>query len=225
MLVIVPTRERPANVRRLAQAAADTCTAGTAFLFVSDADDPLLDESVAAAGPWLTAVLPERLPLVPKMNAAAAQYTDVPVLAFLGDDCVPRVRGWDQMLVRAIDDMGGTGYAYPDGLGRTDIPEHVAVSSDIVRALGWLGCPAVSHFCVDNIWADIGNGAGCLRFVPGAVVEHMHWTQGKGPKDHVLKRAIDNAPGDKAGYERWRSGQMTADIATVQMVMRQEDSA
>jgi hypothetical protein len=222
MLVLVPSRERPGNVARFAQAAMGTSSCDV--LFILDRDDPLLNEAYAAAKPYQCRVLP-RMSVVPKLNQAAAENLSYPVLMFTGDDTIPRTAGWDTLLTGAIAAMGGTGYAYPDGLARTDIPEHVAISSDIVRALGWFACPYMTHFCIDNAWADIGNGAECIRFVPEAVVEHMHWTQGKGPKDHVLKRAIDNAAGDYAGYDRWRSEQMTADIATVQMVMRQEDSA
>ena len=74
----------------------------------------------------------------------------------------------------------GPAIAYPwDGM-REDIPEAPVVSSQIVRALGWLINPAVSHYYGDNTLADLGRGAGCLRFLRAVAVDHAHPGRGAG---------------------------------------------
>src|SRR5262249_32622549 len=77
-------------------------------------------------------------------------------LASFGDDMVPRTRGWDRALCRAIADMGGTGFSYPWDGTREDVPEAVVMSSDIVAALGWMCLPGLAHWYCDDTWAALG---------------------------------------------------------------------
>lgn len=202
---------------RLGRAARDTAAGAGELLFIFDDDDPVLSDQVLAAKEcgWRYEVQ-ERLITVPKVNLAAARHVDdYPVLMFLGDDHVPATAGWDGDIVTAIGSLGGTGYAYPWGLGRTDTPEVCAITADVIKALGWFGLPSLQHFYVDNVWADIGNGAGCLAFLPGTILEHMHWTFGKGPRDHINDLAISCTARDEQAYNEWRATQMAADVATV----------
>ena len=138
-------------------------------------------------------------------------------LASFGDDHVPRTRGFDKALVDACT-QDGPAIAYPwDGM-REDIPEAPVVSSEIVRALGWLINPAVSHYYGDNTLADLGRGAGCLRFLRAVAVDHAHPGRGAGTSDATYRSASPLIPADRAAYQAWRASQMAADIATVAAV-------
>jgi hypothetical protein len=222
LLVMVPSRERPANVARFAAAAQDTVTGATDIVFILDDDDPCLHRSAAACGRWDHVVLPRTAPgAVPKLNAAAARYAArYPVLMFAADDTVPRTRGWDEAVTSAIAGMGGTGMAYPNGLGRTDVPELVAISSGIVTALGHFGLPSIRHYWVDSYWAALGFGAGCLRYLPDVVLEHMHHTFGKGAYDHVYRMGEQFFAADRAAFEAWRADGMEADLAVVRGLVK-----
>jgi hypothetical protein len=221
LLVMVPSRERPANVARFAAAAQQTVTGATDILFIFDDDDPRLHKSVTACGRWQHTVLPRvEVGAVSKLNAAAAAHAgEYPVLMFAADDTVPRTRGWDEAIVAAV---GGTGMAYPSGLGRTDVPELVAISSDIVRALGWFALPSIRHYWCDSAWADLGRAAG-IRFLPDVVLEHMHHTSGKGDHDHVYRMGERFYAADREAYLAWRADGMEADLAVVREVLKQSD--
>lgn len=216
MLVMVPSRERPANVARFAREAQRTVTGDTDILFIFDGDDPRLHKSVSACGRWSHCVLPRsEVGAVSKLNAAAkAHAADYPVLMFAADDTVPRTKGWDEAILAAV---GSTGMAYPNGLGRTDVPELVAISSDIVRALGWFGLPSIHHYFVDSYWRDIGAAAG-IRFLPDVVLEHMHHTFGKGEHDHVYRMGEQFYAADHEAYKAWQRDGMEADLAVVRAV-------
>jgi hypothetical protein len=223
MLVMVPSRERPANVARFAEAAARTMSGAGEVLFIFDEDDPLLNENIASAhrpGRWPYGVrVQPRLITGPKLNFAARVYAGAyPVLMFTGDDTVPATQWWDTEILKTISAMGGAGMVYPNGLGRTDIPEHVAISSDIVRALGWFVYPGISHYYCDNVWADLGNGAGCLQLREDVVLEHHNVLYGKGPRDHVLRIAENHAAADYAAYQDWCAQHRDTDIQTVKNV-------
>lgn len=215
----MPSRERPQNVERLGKAARETIGPDGKLLFIFDEDDPFLDENLdrADAFGWQSEIQP-RLITVPKVNLAARRHLDEKYLMFLGDDHIPRTPSWDSHIIAAFGALGGTGFVYPWGLGRTDTPEVCAISTDIVRALGWFGYPGVQHFYVDNVWADLGNGAECMVFLQDVILEHMHWTFGKGPRDHINELAIGCTGSDERAYNEWRNTQMAADIATVRKI-------
>ena len=136
----------------------------------------------------------------------ASQY---PYLASFGDDMIPRTPGWDKALMRAIADMGGAGFAYPWDSVREDIPEAVVLSSSIVSALGWMCEPSLSHWYVDNVWADLGRGAGCLRHCRVIAVDHVK--QG----DQTARDSGEQFAADRDAYYQWRRTRMADDTKKV----------
>lgn len=214
LLVIVPSRGRPNNIARLLDAVHATAKAQTHVHVAVDDDDPELDryryvmEQAAGEGDRLTAG--PRKGLCEWTNEVAVQRAgEYPFLASLGDDMVPRTPGWDAALIRGITGMGGTGIVYPwDGM-REDIPEAVVLSSDIVQALGWMCEPSLKHWYPDNVWADLGRGAGCLRHLRAIAVDHQ-WKADQTSRDSGEKLA-----GDRDAYYAWRKTRMAGDIKTV----------
>jgi len=179
-----------------------------------DDDDPELDRyqyvmnKAGADGDVLTAG--PRKGLAGWTNEiAVGQAGAYPYLASLGDDHVPYTPGWDRALVNAIVRMGGTGFAYPWDATREDIPEAVVLSSDIVKALGWMCEPTLSHWYVDNVWADLGWGIGGLRHLRAIKVEHA-WKA-----DQTSKDSGEKMEADRRAYFSWRTERMAQDIAVL----------
>ena len=165
LLVIVPSRGRPQNIARLLDSVHATSRAETHLHVAVDEDDEKLPQyravmdKAGAEGDVLE--VGTRKGLCGTTNDVAVRRAgEYPFLASLGDDMVPRTPGWDAALIRAINDMGGTGIAYPWDGTREDIPEAVVMSSDIVQVLGWMCMPDLAHWYPDNCWADLGRGAG-----------------------------------------------------------------
>jgi hypothetical protein len=218
LLVIVPSRGRPDRLAAMLAATLGLSGMDTDVAVCLDDDDVPPYEQVSLdtdmrvswhAGPrdtvagWTNTV-------------AAAQAGYYRALASLSDDHVPRTPGWDRLLLGAIDGMGGTGFAYGDDLLQGEIiPTAVVVSSDIVRALGWMCEPAHRHYWIDNVWKDLGQGAGCLAYVPGVVIEHCHPGVGKGAWDATYAAEAARDGEDEAAYREWRAGRMAGDVATV----------
>jgi len=224
MLVMVPVRGRRANAGRFIAAFGETVRGATDLLLIGDDDDPSYNGlDLAGAQMMKLPCMPgpggKLIPptIVVKMNTAAGLYADrYPVLMFTGDDTIPRTEGWDKLLCAAIAGMGGTGYAYPDDRRRNDIPEHVAISSNIFWALGWFANPALKHFYIDNTWADLGSGAECIRYVPEAVLEHKHPTCcPEVAGDATYAGAAGHLPGDYARYLEWQATRYQQDLAKI----------
>jgi hypothetical protein len=220
LLVIVPSRGRPQNVARLLDSVRETRRIDTHVHVAVDEDDEKLPQyravmdKAGAAGDVLEAG--PRKGLCAWTNEIAVRRAgEYPFLASFGDDHVPRTPGWDLALCRAITDMGGTGFAYPWDGTREDIPEACVMSSDIVAALGWMCMPSLAHWYPDQVWADLGRGAGCLRHCRAIAVDHVHPATGQARADATTRDNGRSLDADRDAYWAWRKGRMAADIKTI----------
>jgi hypothetical protein len=159
---------------------------------------------------------------------AAVNAGEYRAFASLGDDHVPRTQGWDGLLLDALCDLNdsGTGIAYGDDLHQGQrLPTAPVVSADIVEALGWMCEPSLAHMYVDNVWRDLGRGAGCLAYVPGVVVEHCHPDAGKASPDGTYAESRSAETADREAYGRWQRERMADDAAAVKALLADRDGA
>jgi hypothetical protein len=220
LVVIVPSRGRPDAAVELAQAFADT-EATAHLVFAVDEDDSTRFSYAEAlkSYPWSTVHwAPAPSTMVKTLNVAANLFVnEAHAIGFMGDDHRPRTPGWDRLYVEALRDLG-TGIVYGNDLLQGErIPTQVAMTSDIVRALGHMAPPTLTHLYVDNYWRDLGEAAACLRYLPDVVVEHMHPVAGKADWDEGHKRV--NQPSmyqrDAEAYGRYVTEHFEADLAKV----------
>jgi hypothetical protein len=234
LVVIVPSRGRPQAARELVDAFAETCVAKTKLLFAVDETDPS-SYNVTNLLSYIHHVVVNVVICPSKSMGEALHMAAVNVclpeswspspenfpppfaVGFMGDDHRPRTKGWDQRYLDALREMG-TGIVYGNDLlqgGR--IPTQVAMTSDIVRALGYMAPPTLRHLYVDNFWKDLGTAADCIRYLPDVIVEHMHPVAGKAQWDESYKRV--NAPAmyehDARAYAEYRRDFFADDVAKV----------
>ena len=219
LLVIVPSRGRPQNIARLLDSVHATRRAETHLHVAVDEDDEKLPQyqavmDKAGADGDVLEVGPRKGLCGTTNDLAVRRAGEYPFLASLGDDHVPRTPGWDAALIRAIRDMGDTGFAYPWDGTREDIPEAVVMSSDIVAALGWMCEPSLKHWYPDNAWADLGRGAGCLRHLRAIAVDHRN-AVAAGRSDQTARDNGESLEADRDAYWAWRAARMADDIATI----------
>jgi hypothetical protein len=219
LAVLTPSRGRPQQALRLAESLS-LCEGDTDILFGLDYDDITLSAYMqllpALQSPHIFTVVGEREALGPKTNTLWAEVHDLYThFASFGDDHLPRTQGWDLALMTAAMP---TGISYGDdtAMGR-DLTTAPVITADIPEALGWVCLPGLRHYCVDNVWKDLGSGAGCLTYCPEVVVEHLHHTTGKSYHDSTYAEAGGFHEGhpDYHAYLRWRQYDMENDVATV----------
>lgn len=149
-------------------------------------------------------------------HVALEQMHAYRALMVLGDDHIPRTEAWDSLLLDAIAQMGGTGIAYGDDLLQgARLPTAAMISSGIVAALGWMAEPSMRHYLIDNVWQDLGEGAGCLAYLPDVILEHCHPGNGKAVYDATYTEEAARDREDQAAYDRWCEQGRAADVATV----------
>jgi hypothetical protein len=232
LLVIVPSKGRPQSVARVYEAWVKTGAFEHAKLvFAVDADD---SKHSAYFDADLLRGLPQPgnatvyfqtfatwQPMVPKLNECAriACLADdrFEMVAFMGDDHVPRSHGWAARYVEALRDLG-TGIVYGDDLVQGEkLPTQWAMTSDIVSALGRMVPAPVEHLYCDNAVLDLGRAADCIRYLPDVVIEHCHPVAQRGAWDAGYERVNSRTQyaADRARYLTWRRDQMAADAETV----------
>lgn len=231
LVVIVPSRGRPEAAHELCQVFGDTCSTTTHVVFAIDDRDSgqIYDYPFGQVWGGLVEATTWRNPstnMVEALNCAARSVLDGEMpgveepfaICFMGDDHRPRTKGWDARYLEALRELG-TGIVYGnDLLQGENLPTQVAMTSDIVQAIGHMAPPVLTHLYVDNYWKELGDRAGCLRYLPDVVVEHMHPVAGKAEWDEGHRRV--NEPGmyqadQRAFREYAASGRLSADVHAV----------
>lgn len=187
LTILVPTRERPENARRLMEAFTKTCTSDTELIFVVDDNDPRLFDYVDCLDMAARALIvpPGRRGMVDATNEAFRIFQPELGFAvgFFGDDVLPRTDGWDTELLKELRELG-TGVAYGNDLLQGErIATHPVLTTDIPRTLGWLAYPGLEHLCVDVVIQRLGAELGKLAYRDDVILEHLHPANRKAPND------------------------------------------
>lgn len=222
--LIVPSRGRPHNVKRLAQAVTETASEVHLTIAV-DEDDPDLetyrDDHDGSDDPYVLHIGPRRR-LVGTLNELATQV-EQRYVAFMGDDHLPRTEGWDKRFLDELDQVGPGGIVYGnDKIQGPNLPTHVCMDRRIVDVLGFMAPPALTHLYADNFWMDLGNALGTLRYLPDVVIEHMHPLSGQGAWDDTYAdcNSDDRSNTDAQAYAEYQSGHFPADVAKLKEALR-----
>jgi len=178
-LVILPTRSRP-------DSAAETVALLKENSVISDIC-VAIDEDQSELYPRIDGVIYEvnpRLRMNGTLNLVANKYADkYETIYFLGDDHKPRTHGWDESLYEPIK-ARGYGLAYGnDLLQKQNLATAVMMSTNIIRAIGYMAPPKLVHLYMDNFWMNLGQALQCINYKGDVIVEHMHYMAGKAAAD------------------------------------------
>jgi hypothetical protein len=235
VVAVIPTRGRPRQAREALEAIRDTAAlVSTEVVIVVDADDPLLPDyrrELAPAPrnhatPATLVVLAgdDTGNLVRATNTVSmriAREDPAAIIGNLGDDHRTRTPGWDRAITEAL---ATPGIAYGDDLIHgAHLPSAPFISAAIVLALGWYALPCCRHLYIDDAWRELGQAAGCLRYLPDVVVEHMHPAVRKAEWDDGYERVNNQAAveRDRTAFRRWRtSTDFNADVRNVRLARR-----
>lgn len=219
LLTLVPTRNRVENALGLLHTWYDTSEEeSSGLLFIVGTEDPRFDEYVEKIPKQHILTFPQR-GLVKALNYAVSEgyAEEYEALGFMGDDHRPRTVGWDRSYLDSLQQLE-YGYVYGNDLLMGErIPTQVAISSSIIRALGFFGPPGFTHLNVDLTWKDMGEAIGKLKYLPDVIVEHMHPAAGKSVNDsgynHVNSKMMVKLDGIE--YERWKKQDFRSQVHRV----------
>lgn len=235
LAIIVPTRGRPQNVARLVALDAPEVD----WYFCVDSDDA---EAVAYAEAlkinqapeehegklWcsrdgdvvLVTGAPQRM--VPWINQISASdvLAEYDYVGFMGDDHLPRTPHWDQRICEALHRLG-TGIVYKNDLLQCEkLPTVGFMTTDIVRALGYMAPPCLEHMFVDNFWLDIGRAIRRIKYLGDVVIEHVHPAAGKAPMDASYETTSPMMITDGKAYAEYKASEFFHDVVKLEALLK-----
>jgi hypothetical protein len=124
----------------------------------------------------------------------------------------------DITALEEIDAMQPLGVVYTaDGIQNENLPTSVFMDAEIVRRLGWMVPPGITHLYCDNAWKNIGEALGTLTYLDDVLVEHMHPMASKAPMDagYAEVNSAHRYEADRAAYRQWLAAGLPDDMRRV----------
>lgn len=235
LVIVIPSRGRPENIRKVISAWDFTNAWDVADMVVAvDADDPeiggylALFEETKLPGdadepdtPLFSLVtLTEWVPMVHKLDKVARNLAfarKYKAIGFAGDDHLPRTINWAQTYLAQLAELE-TGLVHSDdGYQGANICTEWAVTTDVVTTLERMIPAPVEHMYSDVSLHDLMSAAGALRYLPQVRIEHMHPIVKKAETDEQYQRvnSRDQFARDKAIYDSWKNGRFSEQLAAI----------
>lgn len=210
-LVVIGTRSRPDNAVR-AFSALKKVSSISDFAMIINEDQADLYPKIDGV---TTHVVESHHGVNGKFNAVIPEYLDrYETITGIDDDCLVQTQDWDAILSEPIKKIGfGISYGN-DGMQGQLLPTKVMISTNITKALGFWCPPALFHSFADNFWKYLGESIGSLHYFRDVNMEHLHWMNGKAPKDTTYEsNTKDLFLKDKNAYNAYLRNDFALDIA------------
>jgi hypothetical protein len=212
-LVILPTRSRPDNAERCINALKEHSVMSDFVIAIDDDQSdlyPRLDGVTYEVNP--------RLRMNGTLNLVANKYADkYETIFFLGDDHLVQTPSWDEYLTKAIAHKG-YGLAYGnDLLQKHHLATAVMMSTNIIKAVGYMAPPKLVHLYMDNYWMILGQRLGTLWYFDNVIIEHLHPVAGKVEWDEQYREANSNevANADRMELHRYMEEDFAGELEKI----------
>lgn len=225
ILITTPTRQRAERAREMI-AAWQKCTTGRSeIVFYVDDDDSDLEQYQTMATDKIRIVVGRGIGMNASYNALFDINPDYDFYAPFDDDQHIRTPGWEDIAIAKLHENNDWGLVYGDDLFRhADIASAPVLSGKMMRCAGWIGLPGLEHMYCDDVWMDVARACDGLFYMPELVIEHMHFWNGKAPKDTTYE-ATNNEKvysHDKRVYDRWKKKELPSLAAKLQTLMEKD---
>jgi len=195
--VLVPTRGRPHNMRRMVDSGRATADGRVEYVFYIDDDDtPSRDMAITlhneAADVFWTHGPRGALNLSQLWNECQQIATEE-IYQHSCDETVYRTPGWDTAVAEAFENEfpDGIGLVYGrDGIHDENLATHGFITRKWVEAVGYFVPPYFSSDYNDLWLHEVAGAVGRRWFLPDVFTEHMHPAVGKGPLDQTHQERL-----------------------------------
>lgn len=220
IIVICPSRGRPKMLGEMIQSFLKTSKISMLTIGL-DSDDPYLHEYMRILKDQDSSI--QFIVLKPRtttqiINEIAFLPSEAKFLSVTNDDFIYHTDGWDVILTEEIKSRGKVGIAYGnDLLQNQNMPTTNVISSEIIKTLGWLQLPTLTHLYGDSVWGYLGRQAECLYHRPDVIIEHKHYFSKKVLKDETFLRtnSTEMYNRDHEAFADWVANQSKSDIEKI----------
>lgn len=204
----LPTRRRFDKLTKFLQSAEETCRTTYIVLLVQEEELQELRaeyDAICARFSKIAVKATKSEGMAAKIQEA---YAECPVKAswigILADDLIARTVHWDVILLSQLNGYNfvsaDDGWQAPRRIGGGGI----ALSGDLVRAIGYIVPDGIKHLYWDDFLETLGRDMGIWQFCPDVLMEHKHASLEVKPID--ANTAILNSflAADEKAYRIWR---------------------
>ena len=115
------------------------------------------------------------------------------------------------MMIDKIEQEGGLGIAYGNDLLQGDkLPTAAVLSANIIKVMGYIMPPELTHLRIDVAWRKLGVSIGKLFYMPEIIIEHLHPSANKAEWDegYVRVNSEEMKLHDNKNYNTWVSDEL-----------------
>ena len=203
--LLVPTRNRPIQLRKLIISAYETASDPDSVEFcfyINDEGASTDSEEVITSfnNKNLRFKRGEKCILGELWNRALELAT-ADILWHGNDDIVFRTSGWDKVILDAFEACKDKIlFVYPaNGNPKQQSGTHGFLHRNWVDVIGYFTAPYFSSDCCDGWLNEVAISLGRRVFVPNVLLEHMHFTLKKSSMDSVYAERIEAGVRDNVG--------------------------
>lgn len=224
-LAVCPTRGRPERAEEMIRSFIDTRQGIIDIVFYIDLDDHLLGSYIDLFHIFKVYFkIVDRITTTQMFNRAIIDFPNYNAYHMTNDDFIYQTKGWDVMFADMLQSKGH-GIVYGNDLvQRQQLCTAPMISAQIIRALGWLQLPTLTHLCGDVVWREIGKALGFLYYLPDVIIEHKHMHQNKLLMDDTYKNTNSREmyERDWEALKQWKTNQMDRDVSRIGDVLSAE---
>lgn len=212
--ILCPTRNRVSGLSRMWQSALDTADNPYSLELVLyvDYDDEetnkFLQSNLSEA--LVIRSNPEKPEIYSNLHNICCKNSTHDIFMGCADDVVFRTTGWDTAVIEEFNKLDDKiGFVYPnDGHHGKNLGTHGFFHKNWFNTLGYVAPPIFNVDYSDNYVMNVSKAINRCIYLPSVLVEHMHWTFGKGIFDstaqeaHVRRLKTNNAGVFNASLQR-----------------------
>ena len=200
--ILVATRKRPKLLKRMFESAINTAKYSDKIemsVYI-DRDDEETLEYLKTLNDNVRVIIGDRIIMSDMWNKAYERAT-ADILMGCADDLIFRSKDWDEKVINTFSQYEDKiVLVYPDDLiQRSRLATHLFLHRRWVETLGYFSPPYFSCDYADTWLDELANTIGRRIFLPDVIIEHMHFTVGKGEIDDTHKERMARCTRDNTG--------------------------
>lgn len=164
-------------------------------------------------------IMKSGISLMEKINGIGVDLANkYEAIAFLGDDVVLRTP-WESTFLEYLR-LVPAGVVYGNTCESSENvwwATHPCVSSNLIRAVGFYGCPAVKHNCFDVYWSYIGKEIGYFKYFEEVIFDHR---RSQKDVDALWWSVVALQREDNANFERYKQEHIGDDLEKIRLLLQ-----
>lgn len=226
ILTICPSYGRPHRLKEMIESFINTSSKSDLSIWISAGDSKYEDyyklNSFYHKNSSVSFVVTDPEKTITEIFNHACTFQDYAFYHLTNDDFIYRTKFWDEKFMNILEDYGDGVVYGNDTLQGKNLPTAPCISRSIVRALGWLQLPSLTHLGGDCVWKEIGTKIKRLYYLEDVIIEHRHWMKDKALLDETYKRTNSNLmyEKDQKAYREWYHNQMDKDVERIKTICK-----